>query len=112
MLTMTTIEAQEKGSFHDALAASGRSAEIPDSADAYGWLVGSWELEVCHYHGTDLLARRVKGEVHFAWVLEGALSRTCGSILHGRSAPRTRTRRATHTGPRSASGTHRFRLGV
>jgi len=71
MLTMTTIEAQEKGSFHDALAASGRSAEIPDSADVYGWLVGSWELEVCHYHGTDLLARRVKGEVHFAWVLEG-----------------------------------------
>jgi hypothetical protein len=28
------------------LAAAGRSPDIPDSADAYGWLVGSWELEV------------------------------------------------------------------
>lgn len=25
------------------LAAGGRSTEIPESQDAYGWLVGSWE---------------------------------------------------------------------
>lgn len=28
------------------LAAPARSSEIPESADAYGWLVGSWELDV------------------------------------------------------------------
>jgi hypothetical protein len=28
------------------LAAPGRSPEIPESADAYGWLVGSWDLDV------------------------------------------------------------------
>jgi hypothetical protein len=30
--------------FFTLLAAPGRSAEIPESADVYGWLVGSWEL--------------------------------------------------------------------
>ena len=28
------------------LAAGGRSAEIPESADCYGWVAGSWQLEV------------------------------------------------------------------
>src|SRR5579863_5219695 len=37
--------------FPRVLCASGRSAEIPESADVYGWLVGSWELEVLHYAG-------------------------------------------------------------
>jgi hypothetical protein len=53
------------------LAAPGRAPEIPESADAYGWLVGSWELEVCHYWGADVSARGIEGEAHFAWVLEG-----------------------------------------
>jgi hypothetical protein len=53
-----------------ALAAPGRSAEIPEAADAYGWLVGSWELDV-HRYGVDVAGRGIKGEVHFAWVLEG-----------------------------------------
>jgi hypothetical protein len=52
------------------LAAPGRSPEIPESADVYGWLTGSWELDVCHYL-VDMTARRMKGEVHFGWVLEG-----------------------------------------
>lgn len=56
--------------FHSAVAATGRSPEIPESADAYGWLVGSWELDVRHYW-TDLTGRGIKGEVHFSWVLEG-----------------------------------------
>jgi hypothetical protein len=41
---MTIIEAGEKVDFHAVLAAPGRSPEIPESADAYGWLIGSWEL--------------------------------------------------------------------
>ena len=47
-----------------------RSTEIPESADAYGWLIGSWELDVLRY-GVDVAALRIKGEAHFEWVLEG-----------------------------------------
>jgi hypothetical protein len=56
---------------HSALAASGRSPEIPEAADAYGWLVGSWVLDVRHYWGIDVGQRGIKGETHFGWVLEG-----------------------------------------
>jgi hypothetical protein len=58
------------GAFARALVAAGRSPEIPEEADLYGWLVGSWELEVRHYF-VDVSARGIKGEAHFAWVLEG-----------------------------------------
>jgi hypothetical protein len=61
----------ENDSLQAALAASGRSAEIPPQLDAYGWLVGSWELDVLHYWAIDVSARGIKGEVHAAWVLEG-----------------------------------------
>jgi hypothetical protein len=67
---MTTIEAIEDAAFHRALTASGRSPEIPEASDAYGWLIGSWELDVRHYR-VDVTALGLKGEVHFAWVLEG-----------------------------------------
>ena len=53
-----------------ALHASGRAPEIPPEADVYGWLVGSWELDVVHYL-QDVRARGIKGEAHFGWVLEG-----------------------------------------
>jgi hypothetical protein len=70
--TMTTIQAEqkEKADFFTTLSAPGRSPEIPESADVYGWLVGSWELDVRHY-GVDVRARQLKGEAHFARVLEG-----------------------------------------
>lgn len=68
---MTTIEAGERVNFHAVLAALGRSPEISESADAYGLLIGSWELDVCHYSGVDVAARGIKGEAHFGWVLEG-----------------------------------------
>ena len=55
---------------HAILAAEGRSPEIPQAADAYGWLVGSWELDVLHYW-TDVARQGLKAEAHFAWVLEG-----------------------------------------
>jgi len=72
---MKTIEAQnqekqERNELHVALAAPGRSTEIPESCDIYGWLIGSWELDVLHYR-VDVRERHLKGEVHFAWVLEG-----------------------------------------
>jgi hypothetical protein len=52
------------------LAAAGRSPEIPEAQDLYGWLAGSWELDVRHYW-VDVSARGLKAEVHAAWVLEG-----------------------------------------
>jgi hypothetical protein len=64
---MTTVA---KVDFPTLLTAPGRSPEIPEAADVYGWLIGSWELDVRHYR-TDVTARGLKGEVHFGWVLEG-----------------------------------------
>ena len=57
--------------FHAVLAAPGRAASIPEEHDLYGWLVGSWELDVLHWWGTNVTGKGMKGEVHFGWVLEG-----------------------------------------
>jgi hypothetical protein len=57
--------------FYSLLAAQGRSPEIPESEDVYGWLVGSWVLEVLHYKTVDVSRQGLKGEAHFGWVLEG-----------------------------------------
>jgi hypothetical protein len=53
-----------------ALAARERAPEIPAEADVYGWLIGSWELDVVYYL-QDVGARGIKGQAHFGWVLEG-----------------------------------------
>jgi hypothetical protein len=68
---MTTTETNRKSDVLAALASEGRSTEIPESADAYGWLVGSWELEVRWYAAVEVAGLHIKGEVHFGWVLEG-----------------------------------------
>ncbi len=57
--------------FLGLLQAPGRSPEIPEAQDAYGWLVGSWELDVLHYKAVDVSLKKIKGEAHFDWVLEG-----------------------------------------
>ena len=43
---MHATQAWREDGFTARLSAPGRSVEIPESADVYGWLVGSWELEV------------------------------------------------------------------
>ena len=68
---MSTVQVQQTVGFRALLVASGRSPEIPESADVYGWLVGSWELQVLHYKAVDVSARHMQGEAHFGWVLEG-----------------------------------------
>ena len=68
---MTSTRTLELGGLVTLLPASGRSPEIPESADVYGWLVGSWDLDVLHYRAVDLRSQDMKGEAHFAWVLEG-----------------------------------------
>lgn len=54
-----------------ALMAAARSQEIPETADAYGWLVGSWDLDVLYYWAMDVSAQGLKAELHASWVLEG-----------------------------------------
>jgi hypothetical protein len=67
---MTTIGIERIHNFDAALVAPGRSPEIPESADAYGWLIGSWELDVLHF-GVNVSERHIKAEAHFSWILEG-----------------------------------------
>ena len=70
MITMESARTEQTFDFPQALAAPGRSPEIPESADLYGWFVGSWELDVRVYW-VDVSARHLKGEVHASRVLEG-----------------------------------------
>ena len=63
-------ENADREGLYSALSASGRSPEIPESLDVYGWLIGSWELDVIHYR-VDVTERHLKAEAHFGWVLEG-----------------------------------------
>src|SRR6266540_3420140 len=63
----TSIEADP---MHAALAATGRSHEIPEEMNLYGWLIGSWELDVVGYDDGGSVIHST-GEAHFAWVLEG-----------------------------------------
>jgi hypothetical protein len=72
---MTSNEGQQglaaQPGFFPILVAPGRSAEIPGDADVYGFLVGSWALDVRRYAGVDVSRDGIRGEVHAAWVLEG-----------------------------------------
>lgn len=56
--------------FLDALAAKRRSPELDDIDDIFGFLIGSWDIEAV-LHGPDGQTRRVQGEIHASWVLEG-----------------------------------------
>ena len=56
--------------FHAALSAPARAADIDATDDLYGWLIGSWDMDVLHYR-VDLGNARRRGEIHFGWVLEG-----------------------------------------
>lgn len=68
---MTTANIERRVDFHSVLAADGRAPELPESADLYGWLCGSWDLFVLRYRGVDLSEQRLTGEMHAARVLEG-----------------------------------------
>jgi hypothetical protein len=68
---MLPLEKDPAAVLHEATASARRSPEIPEAEDVYGWLVGSWELEVKRYWAEDVSAERIRGEVHAAWALEG-----------------------------------------
>ena len=69
MAAQQTVDTLDQRSI--LLASSSRAPEIPEEADIYGWLVGSWELDVLTYWGTDVSDQRLKAEAHFGWALEG-----------------------------------------
>ncbi|WP_232833376.1 hypothetical protein [Paraburkholderia kururiensis] len=86
-----------QGALWSALGASGRAADIAASDDLYGWLAGSWTLEVLHYR-TDMRAAPMKAEAHFAWVLDGRAMQDVW-IFPARSEWQGRTRGAQAEGP-------------
>src|SRR4029453_8865504 len=66
-----TITRNQRSDFYSLLASTTRSPEIPESADVYGWLCGSWDLDVRCYGGVNVGGQGLQGEVHAARVLEG-----------------------------------------
>jgi hypothetical protein len=73
--------------FFSWLAAPGRSPEIPDSADVYGWLCGSWDLDVLCYGRINTAGRGLKAEVHAARVLEGRAIQDVWIMPPGEGSP-------------------------
>jgi hypothetical protein len=67
---MTAMETGAMADLQSVLVAPRRSQDIPESDDLYGWLIGSWELDVIHY-ASEVPALPLKGEAHFQWTLEG-----------------------------------------
>jgi hypothetical protein len=66
----STTNTNELGPMHTALAAAGRSPDMPEAIDLYGWLIGSWKLIVIGYDESGEV-NHTTGEAHFARVLEG-----------------------------------------
>jgi hypothetical protein len=67
---MNALDHGPAAGFHAALAAPGRATDIDDANDLYGWLIGSWDMDVLHYR-VDVRERHLTGEIHFGWALEG-----------------------------------------
>lgn len=67
---MSILQEQHQSSLLSVLGAPGRSNELTDREDIYGWLVGRWEATVYDY-AADGTASESSGEWHFGWVLEG-----------------------------------------
>jgi hypothetical protein len=60
----------ETDSLAKALLAESRSLDIPETEDIYGWMIGSWELDVVG-HDDEGNIIHTTGEAHVGRVLEG-----------------------------------------
>jgi hypothetical protein len=60
----------ETDSLAKGLLSESRSAEIPETEDIYGWLIGNWELDVIGYDDEGNVIHST-GEAHVGRVLEG-----------------------------------------
>ncbi len=56
--------------FIGALGADGPAPGRAAKMGLYGWLIGAWEMDAV-VHRDDGTMHRGRGEIHFAWVLEG-----------------------------------------
>lgn len=59
-----------KTGFPDILHADGPAPDLAEKLGLYGWLVGSWEMDVVRYQ-PDGKTQKGDGEIHFGWVLGG-----------------------------------------
>ncbi|HUZ65015.1 MAG TPA: hypothetical protein VMU82_15020 [Acetobacteraceae bacterium] len=64
------MAASANSSFIAALHTDGPAPERADKMGLYGWLIGQWEMDAT-MHGDDGTRHRGRGEIHFAWALEG-----------------------------------------
>jgi hypothetical protein len=103
-----TIKATQSLDFTNVPRADGRSPEIPESADAYGWLVGSWELDCLCYDGVPV---SIKGEAHFGWALEGRAVQDVWISQASVSGIAARTGPTTCTAPHYGCGTPPYKPG-
>lgn len=55
----------------EALHASGPNAKHREKLMQFGRLVGSWDLDVIYYDDSGVVKKRIPGEWHFGWALEG-----------------------------------------
>ncbi len=55
----------------DALSAPGPAPHLARELAQFGRFVGSWDLDVVYYADDGSVRRRVAGEWHFGWALEG-----------------------------------------
>lgn len=88
--------------FHRALGAPLRAADIDAVDDVYGWLIGSWEMDVLSYRG-DTAGARKRAEAHFGWVLEGRVVQDVWIMP---------PRRELHSGPDAAPGMYGTTLRI
>jgi hypothetical protein len=56
--------------FIEALCSARAAADRAGKMELYGWLIGHWTMDAVIYRD-DSTQHRGRGEIHFAWVLEG-----------------------------------------
>ena len=59
-----------RNAFLESLSSAARSPAIPPTDDLYGFLIGSWELDLTAYDDGGNVTRST-GEAHCGWVLQG-----------------------------------------
>ncbi len=55
----------------EGLLASGPHPELADKLQLFGQFVGDWEVDWTGYQPGSVVGQTGKGEIHFAWVLDG-----------------------------------------
>ena len=86
-----TVNGGHPSDFYSLLAATARSSEIPESADVYGWLCGSWDLDILCYRGVNVAEHGLRGEVMRPVYSKDVPCKMSGSCREAMSVVRTRT---------------------